>query len=362
MINVNNIDDLFSIRNIRDESEINLLLSGQLLDGFVPFYALKYCIWSLEEMGVLKITAPKTIDMIGSTPHKLSFQLLVQIVCRAMPEYAEITDISLNERQIIIKRTKKELLNKKWSIGIIYSGSKGELQLLKECIKAIKRQESSGVIIDEIVVCGPEENEVELKNDPKVTYLKYESPYYLSRFLVGKKKNYLIKSLRNEKLAIMHCRIKLGNECLSSIPEEFDVITPSVFIKAPQPLRYLDLGFQSFNTLSPIINKTTPNLTYNRDKWYKYLRFYYPYVDGGLFITNKNLARSVPLSECVAWGEGEDVEWCQRLLANNRLLELAVHSHAFSMTCKLPRYKKYARYLGYKYISFLYNKIRYIIR
>jgi len=210
-------------------------------------------------------------------------------------------------------------------------------------------------------VCGPAAGEHLVQPVDGVRYLVYETPVEAGRFLIGRKKNALLKALKHERALICHTRIVLRPGILKELPDEFDLLTPQVLVDGKKgKLPYLDLGFLKLETVSMAGKREQPPIYYNRKNWYEFLKSYYPYIDGGIFCVRRRLALSVPLHNEVAWGEGEDAEWCLRLIHTGNVIEIttAPNAKADTATCKLPNYAKFGHLWIYRFLGRIWRNLR----
>lgn len=338
---INHPDQLGHLRGLVGLATIQVD-ADKFLAGNLPLYLFKYVVWAMADDGVAHVKAARTIDSMGIVPGAWSFQFLVQTACKAIEGIGVIIEVDIPHRTFTFKRSCAPALPSPWSAVVVYSGRKDELPLLDKCLHGLMRQKelTHG---GQIVVCGPAEASDVVRTYEGVEYLPYETPIAAGRFLVGKKKNFAVAHLRHERVLICHSRIVLDEGCLTRIPVEFDVITPRIQIQTAsgRQIPYLDLFFQKLYSTSLYSDRLPPFLGYTRTGWRRYLRAYHPYVDGGLFCVKKSLFISIPLSETVAWGEGEDVEWCRRLLIQGKIVELADKATAKSLVDKLNDYTKF---------------------
>jgi len=350
---VKSFKDIKNLRNAENLNHVNIDMT-QFVAGGIPNYVGKLGIWSLAKNGTLTINCSGAHSSPNVLRGKISFNLLCQTLFPAILPYASIEKIDRSKNVITFRRTSPKQKSNNWSFGIIFSGDLTELSLLSNCISSIQNQS----IFDnewEIVVCGPADAEMMVISQFDVNYLSYENNSNHKRFNISSKKNYLIKSLKHDKVLICHTRICLEAECISNLPHEFEVITPSVSITGNMGIiPYLDLGFIRGFTRNLNFVKTVP-CHYNRNNWVSYLSKAIPYIDGGLYCINSLWVKDINLSEHLAWAEAEDVEWCQRLNANGLMCELSLTALAYSQTCKIERYKKYGHSMIYRLISRIIN-------
>jgi len=351
---VNSVKDLTALRRAEGLEHVEINMS-ELTAGGIPSYAVKLGIWSLVENGTLTIKCPYTSSSPAIVPGTISFNLLCQSLFPAIMPYASLVNLDKENNILIFRRTASRQKPNKWSFGIIFSGAPAEFALLSNCVESIRRQ----TVFEkdwEIFVCGPAAAANEVVSKLAVDYVSYETSSMLDRFDISSKKNYLMSKLKNSKKLICHTRIKLGPTCISDLPLEFELITPSVTIDGPYgKLPYLDLGFIRGVTRNLNSAKVIP-CYYDRRAWISYLAKGIPYIDGGLFCINSNWVKEHKLCEYLAWGEAEDVEWAQRLNANGFICELSVSAQAFSQTCKMDRYKQFGHLMLYRSLSRLVNR------
>lgn len=349
-MNVSTIPDVMLARGKSGLTQIELDLT-QLAAGSLPLYAVRSCLWACAEGGLVSIYAGRTVDSVSPIAGKQTFQFLAQLIAMGAQELGQITEMDVKRRTIRIVRTQPPVPTGPWSAGIIYSGLPKERLLLEKCISSLSSQPeiANG---GELVVCGPSEAKRAVIRIADVRYAAFDTPIEAGRFLVGRKKNHLMAQLKHQRMVVCHTRIALRPGCLAAMPSEFDVITPRVWVEGSgQDLPYIDLGFNHFETVALQSRFMSPSVLYDRNRWMSYLDRFYPYIDGGLYFTMRGLINEIPLSESVAWGEGEDVEWARRIIQSGRLLELSLSANADSNVSKMPRYSKAGHLNSYRAIS-----------
>lgn len=344
---IKNLSDLIALRRL-EKLQFVEIDADNFLEGNLPFYIIKYALWACKANGLVTVTAISTVKSVTLVTGKHSFQLLTQTFCKAAKNLGEIIEYNIDERKIIFKRTKDNSINNKWSAAIMFSGITAELEQLEKCINGLRAQPELNDD-GQIAVCGPSHCRDFVVDNFNVEYIIYEPEIFYGRLMICRKKNYAIAHLKNERILICHTRIVLRPGSLASMPAEFDVCTPSVYIKNhKQELPYLDLGFVSLKSENIAGGGVVVPAFYNRKNWMKYLKIYKPYIDGGIFCVSRSLALKMPMADVVAWGEAEDVEWSLRLLNSGHIVELILDSSADSITCKMPKYKKYGHTIIYR--------------
>jgi hypothetical protein len=356
---IETVSQLAALRNMRDRESVTIRFDDRRFAGNLPLYVIKYGLWALRPGGTLTLEAPNLLDSMVIKPGRLPFQLLVQLAARASEGWAYFTEVNVAARRLVIQRTASRMAEG-WSAGIVFSGNAQEVPTLARCIQGLLAQPEL-VATGDIVVCGPAAGEHLVPMGQSIRYLVYDNPSEAGRFLVGRKKNLLLRELKHERVLICHSRIVLRPGALAAMPLEYDLITPKVFAQGHKAiLPYLDLGFMGLATTSMVASGVQPPVYYPRERWYDHLRSLYPYIDGGLFCVRRSLALSVPLHDRIAWGEGEDAEWCLRLLNQGHLIELATDPHAAadSATCKAPRYARFGHLVSYRVLSQVWRNAR----
>jgi hypothetical protein len=285
---------------------------------------------------------------MGLVLGRWSFQFVLQAAAKATAGFAELTDVDVGARRFAIQRHAPLTSQRPWSAAVMFSGRDSERPLLEQCLAGLLNQPelTTG---GQIMVCGPAASAGAVQGFAGVEYLDGEAEIVAGRFLIGRKKNFAVSQARHEKVLVCHTRIVLEADCLKALPDDFDVITPAVnFIGAKGiKIPYADLLFQRFRGTGAYTHAPAPHIGYQRRNWLEHLRNYHPFIDGGLFCTRKTLFQQTPLSEAIAWGEGEDVEWARRLLISGSLLELCLDSRALSLVNKSNYYNRWGHLPAY---------------
>jgi hypothetical protein len=351
-VKVTSLIDLPALRCQRGLQHVELDLTA-LLHGNLPQYAVRYALWAVATGGTVLVRAPSTVDSVNLLTGAWTFQLLTQLVVKAVSRLGTLVRCERGSRTLELARTAPAAAPGPWSAAVVYSGQPAERAQLATCVEHLRLQPG---IRDggQLLVCGPPEAAGDVTGLPGVEYLPLPTPLQAGRFLVGVKKMAALRALRHERALVCHTRIALQPGCLEALPDEFDLITPRVWVQgAAGPLPYLDLGFFDNRSVALFSPVPQPPIHYDRSGWLARLGRLYPYIDGGLFCVRRSLALEIPLSETIAWGEGEDAEWSLRLLGAGHVLELAEGAHADSLTCKTARYARWGHLAAYRGASHL---------
>jgi len=356
-VRVSSVSDLHALRRTAGLDRVELQMDD-LLRGNLPLYAVRYAMWSLRVGGTMHLHAPTTVASVSVVTGRTAWQLLVMQVCKGTDGWGEVTQHDLAARTLTCMRSREPTPPGPWSAAVMFSGSESEFPLLKRCVSALQAQPQIGDG-GQILVCGPAAGEPVAMSVPGVEYMSIETPSRAGRFMIGAKKNLAMQALRHERILVCHTRMALRPGCLSAMPDEFDVITPRVFVAGKHhPLPYLDLGIFTADSTSLTSTRPATPCHYDRGTWLARVGRGYPYIDGGLFCLRKSLAANVPLSDSIGWGEAEDGEWALRLLHGGHLIELAVDAAADSLTCKIPRYARWGHLGAYQSLSNLAQQVR----
>lgn len=327
---------------------VQLDLDGAL-EGLLPQYLVRWAMRALCQGGELTLRARSARDDMVFVGSGWPFQAVVQVAAKCTADMGDLIALDRTARSAIFKRHSPPLDASAWSAGVIFGGDDRELPLLEQCLASLKTQaELQGH--GQITVCGPAAAAAKVAAlDGTTEYLPFDEPPVAGRFLVGKKKNLLIRHARHERVLICHTRMALKLGALRGLPQEFDLITPvNVITGRRGDLPYLDLLTLPFPRPGPCSPGPKPTLFYDRRQWLQRLRSEVPYIDGGLFCVRRSLALAYPLSESIAWGESEDLEWCSRLMGGGYLVELSPTAGARSLTCKTPGYQRWGHSSTYR--------------
>ena len=293
-------------------------------------HALKYALWALRPNGVLRIEDDGPVTFTFQ-PGAMPWSRVKQQAFKVLGPDTELEAIDDEGLTITLHRT-RPLLTGRWSAGIVFSGDANEILTMEAAIVGLRAQPECA----QIMVCGPSEAAGLLSHLGPIDYIAYDLA--ARRLPIPQKKNALIAAATGEKVAILHARIVLQPGCLAAMPAEFDIITPRVeYHEAETVIPYLDWSVTDALDGGTLPRRQPPRNDYLREHYLNLMRLGLPYIDGGLFMVNRAAALETPMNEYIAWGEAEDLEWCARLHAAGRLIDLEPGALALSQSFKWSR-------------------------
>jgi hypothetical protein len=323
------IDDLRRIKHVTGADTVTVY-SGPLKRRGLLRHGIKYGLWALRLGGSLIVQDDGPVSF-SIAPGKMAWSRVKQQVFKVLGPDAEL-DVLDDEFLTIGLRRTRPLPTETWSAGIVFSGDAKEVPALEQAVAGLRAQPE----LSQIMVCGPAAAEVLLSHLGPIDYVPYDIAH--RRPPIPQKKNALVTAARAEKVAILHARIVLQPGCLRAMPADFDIITPRVeYHEADRIIPYLDWNVTDALDGETLARRQPPLNTYSRNDYLALMQLGLPYIDGGLFMINRSCALETPMNEYVAWGEAEDLEWCGRLHANGRLIDLEPSALALSQTFKWPR-------------------------
>lgn len=334
-VTISTLAELYAIRGLVDLKHVVIITAGLKRRGLLP-QAIKFGIWGLSVGGYLEIVDDGT-DSHDAKANQMSFGAVCQCAVVLLKRDAVLQDVKPLTKTILFQRTRLPPDNL-WSAVVMFSGDPGEVSQLSACLSALCEQPELSSRTDyPILVCGPADAEVHVSQNPLVRYLSYDDPRPVSgRFRIGRKKNFAIAAATSEKVLVIHSRIILAKNCLFEVPADFDILGLNVLdgtVHPPMPYLSLfvaDTRYPGWIPRSPPISVRQLNPA----KYLDIFRFGTPWIDGGCFALRRAVIEDCPLSEDLAWGEGEDVEWCHRSLLNGFVMDFAPRAFALSSTSK----------------------------
>lgn len=330
---ISDVATLSRARHAQDLDEVTLVTRKLKFRNLLPC-ALKYALWAVRPGGQIFVE-----DRGGENPappaFTLSRNLVRQWIARFIGRDVEWAGTD-GQGRIKLIRT-RPIMKSGWSAGVVFSGSDDEVPTLLKCLSGLSVQPELAAGIGEILVCGPARGLDFLAPYPHVRYVEFHSPAG-ERFMIGHKKNFLMKNMTGPRLVVLHARIVLEPGALAGVPREFDMSSPNTTVQeGDRRQTYLSLtategvwpgvfarrGYLMMRHLRP---GADPLLLHQRGGLF---------VDGGAFYVTKELADQCPLHDLIAWNEAEDVEWCGRAFTQGFLIDMAPNSPAYSLTSKL---------------------------
>jgi hypothetical protein len=300
-------------------------------EGLLP-HGLKYGLWALRPGGRLTVCNTGG-EYAGLRLFKGSLNHALHVAQRLIGREAVVDGMDRETGSVTYRRVAAAFDNV-WSAGILFSGSDAETAAVIQLIGNLRAQPELASAT--ILVCGPAAGEAKMKGQA-CQYLVWDDVGG-ERFSISRKKNALLRALPGEKLLVMHSRIRLDPECLAGMPHAFDLTTPKVgLLWKDSYVPYFDLNFLGSSDLFSPIRHAGVSRQYRRANYLTHFRSAFPYIDGGLFAVSRRAFEQCPLNDDLAWGEMEDVEWCQRARQAGLLIDLAERSQARSTTSKLRR-------------------------
>jgi hypothetical protein len=334
---IRNIKDIQKLKNSRDLDKI-IIYSKYLKYKSLLQYALKYSYWALKQHGELIIKDNGPFH-IGIRPYKINIYQVNQIVFKFLKDSVELVERDFKKGIIklkVIDKTPNQNIN--WSCGIIYSGNSSEQEQLLKCLNGIYNQNQFNKMQSEVLICGPKDVDYSfLDSFPKnARVIFFDNHLKNKRFLISKKKNFLITHFKNENCLLLHTRIILDNNTLNQIPEDFDYLAPFVYTKNKlEKKRYLDFLNNGSYDPTRVVKELYIPRNYNPKKYLKYIKYGLPFVDGGIMLFKRDVLNKCPLNNNLAWFENEDVDLSARLHLNGFLIDYAYDVQAQSITNKV---------------------------
>ena len=330
---LNDPRQLLDLRRKTDLAEIVVDTAAFKFRRLLPL-ALRYALWATAPGGRIVIR-----DKGGVNPHAPPFEAPFNLVRRwIFKAVGRDTKIAAYDSSGVVELIRvAPILAPTWSAGVVFSGREADHADLERCLTGLVQQpELSHERGGEVVVAGPPGARPGLLDRfPTVKYLDYVEPDD-PRFLIGRKKNALIRHLSGPRIAILHARVVLEAGALAALPREFDILSPNTLVLEREERRpYLSLASAPGSVLGQIPRDLVLNFRNvpRRDPLALHRRGGV-YVDGGCFFTTKAVHEACPLDDHLGWEEGEDLEWCSRAFANGYISDIALDSLAISTTSR----------------------------
>lgn len=101
--------------------------------------------------------------------------------------------------------------------GVIISGGDVEFRILGRCLDGLSAQPELIGLDGEILVCGPIRDLGFLLSWPHVKYVEFDTPS-AKPFLIGKKKNYLVRAVKGPRQIVVFARIVFDPDVIRLLP------------------------------------------------------------------------------------------------------------------------------------------------
>ncbi len=334
------IKDLYQIRKKENLEQVIIHAKNFKYSGLIN-YTIKFALWAVKDDGIILIRNSNKHYVGKLEPNSYDFKLLIHKVASIANDCSFHFKIDKKNQEIEIIKEKIPFDNN-WSIGVMFSGSPKDYNMIVDSIRTYKDLRLKKEAKIEILICGPasERNKFVSYN---IKYIDYDEKNINplrgkdnSRFLINKKKNHLIKHMQYSNCCVLHSRITLDKDCLYNMPNHFDVIVPRIFYKQKNFIvPDNDLVFYKWNNTHEYIISAPNYRDYDRYRYLSYMKNTIPFVEGACLITKKEIFNGNMLDGEIAWDEAEDVEWMKRLHSANKIFEISLDSKAFSSTTKM---------------------------
>jgi len=156
----------------------------------------------------------------------------------------------------------------------------------------------------EVIVVG--DSKLERKN---TTVLPFDESIKVG--WITKKKNIIANAAKYDIIVIVHDYIRMSPDFSEIITKEFDSDIAMCQILRKNGIRSLDWAVSNFRDNS--IGRNIPHCGLLDYKDYSQLP--YMFIPGNLIICRKKVLLEEPLKEDLLWGQMEDIEWSNRVLA-----------------------------------------------
>jgi len=242
----------------------------------------------------------------------------------------------LGFENLMIKKRTCEL--KTFSFGVITNGNK--LENLKSFIDSVLNITTDEGEQIEIIVCGPNNIENEIKNHCSTIKFINEPDAFKSIGWITKKKNMIVEACENENLIIAHDRYIFPNNFIKN----FKIFGQDYSVLVCKQELENKTRIPDWVTIGNEWGWTTPGILEYGD-W-----SHYNFINGGIIIAKSNVLKKSPWNELLFWNQAEDVELTRTLKQNGFVPRLARNILVYS----LPMRKNFME--GFEYIPYIKNK------
>ena len=233
---------------------------------------------------------------------------------------------------------KRQCELKTFSFGVITNGNKLEnLKSFIDCVLNIITDKNEQI---EIIVCGPNNIENEIKNHCSTIKFINEPDTFKSLGWITKKKNMIVEASEYENLIIAHDRYIFPNDFIKNLKifgNDYSVLVCKQELENKTRI-------PDWVTIGSEWGWTTPGILEYGD-WSNYT-----FINGGIIIAKRNVLKKSPWNELLFWNQAEDVELTRTLKQNGFVPRLARNILVYS----LPMRKNFME--GFEYIPYIKNK------
>jgi hypothetical protein len=193
-----------------------------------------------------------------------------------------------------------------FTFGIITSGQPN----IGRILESIHYQQSTLGHYEIIVVGGEKLNSDDIFNS-NTTHIPFDET--IKKGWISKKKNLITKHAKYDNLVFMHDYFYLDSDWsdgFSLFGNNWDICMNMII--NGDGTRFRDWCIYSDpNHCYP---KTGPYTHQAFVVPYSYDKKEYMYISGGYWVAKKRVMEEFPINEDLCWGQGEDVEWSERVL------------------------------------------------
>lgn len=237
-----------------------------------------------------------------------------------------------------IMTIKRQCELKTFSFGVITNGNKLEnLTSFIDSVLNIKIDQYDKI---EIIVCGPNYIEHDIKKYCSIIKFINEPDKFKSIGWITKKKNMIVEASENENLIIAHDRYIFPSDFIKNLKifgNDYSVLVCKQELENKTRI-------PDWVTIGSEWGWTTPGILEYGD-WSNYC-----FINGGIIIAKNNVLKKSPWNELLFWNQAEDVELTRTLKQNGFVPRLARNIYVYS----LPIRKNFME--GFEYIPYIKNK------
>jgi hypothetical protein len=203
-----------------------------------------------------------------------------------------------------------------FSFGIVTGGNPDRIKIIFDSIASQIPSESY-----EIIVVGGEPVPL-----PNMTHIPFDES--VKAKWITRKKNIITNTAKFDNIVYMHDYIALKPDWYEGFKKFGDNFNNCMTkMVNPNGDRYRDWTLWAADALKLEVPRPQFLLPYDETGFSKYM-----YFSGAYWVSKKKVMKEFPLNERLVWGEGEDVEWSEKVrskydfsINSNSTVELLVH-------------------------------------